>query len=90
MIPSLIRRTLVDDQAYAAIDIDNPGSDALAVAWKSGDGWCVGVDGGRTVAANLSRCRALNLMHKVAGHRLDRAATRALLTGQLPQLEATQ
>jgi hypothetical protein len=89
MISTLIRRTLVDDQAYAALDLDNPGTPALAVAWKAGDGWRVGVDGGRTVAAQLSKCRALNLMHKTASRQLDRAATRRLLAERLPQLEAT-
>lgn len=80
MISSLIRRTLVADQAYAAIDIDSPGRSALAVAWKAGDGWQVGVAGGRTVAEQLTKTCALNLMHQTASRLLDRAALRGLLT----------
>jgi len=79
MITSLIRRTVVADQAYAALDLDNPGAAALAVAWKADDGWRVGVDGGRTIAVQLSKCRALNLMHQSASAVLDRAAVRGLL-----------
>lgn len=79
MITSLIRRTLVADQAYAALDLDNPGAAALAVAWKAADGWRVGVTGGRTIATQLSKCRALNLMHHSASTALDRAAVRHLL-----------
>ena len=79
MISSLIRRTLVADQAYAAIDIDNPGCSALAVAWKGSDGWQVGVDGGRTVAEGLSKTVALNLMHETASRALDHASLRGLL-----------
>lgn len=80
MISSLIRRTLVADQAYAAIDIDNPGCAALAVAWKTDTGWQVGVDGGRTVAEGLTKTVALNLMHQTASHVLDHAALRGLLS----------
>jgi hypothetical protein len=80
MIPSFIRRTLVADQAYAAIDIDNPGCAALAVAWRDNDGWRVGVDGGRTVAEKLTKTCALNLMHQTASRVLDHAALRGLLS----------
>lgn len=79
MITSLIRRPIVDDQAYAAIDIDSHGGTALAVAWKAADGWRVGIDGGRTVGTQLSKVRALNLMHQAASEQLDRAAVRAVL-----------
>jgi hypothetical protein len=79
MITSVIRRPLFADQAYAAIDVDNPGACALAVAWNTGDGWCVGVDGGKTVGSKLTKCRALNLMHQTASQQLDRAGVRALL-----------
>jgi hypothetical protein len=80
VIASLIRRTLVPGKAYAAIDIDNPGARALAVAWLADDGWRVGVDGGRTVATQLTKTRALNVMDQTAGHRACHPATRALLT----------
>lgn len=76
MIDSLIRRTIVPDHAYAVRDIDS--QQALAVAWKAGDGWRVGVEGGQVVAHRLTKTKALHLMHRVAGHQLDRAATRAL------------
>lgn len=70
MIDSLIRRTIVPGRAYAVRDIDS--QQALAVAWNATDGWRVGVGG-------LTKTKALHLMHRVASHQLDRAATRALL-----------
>lgn len=79
MITSLIRRTVVPGRAYAAVDIDQPGAAVVAVAWKADDGWRVGVDGGRTVAAQLTERRALNLMHETASRQISRAATLRLL-----------
>ena len=79
---SLIRRTVVPGQAYAAVDIDSPGAAVMAVAWKADDGWRVGVDGGRTVADHLTQTRALNVMHETASVLLARAATRRLLEGR--------
>lgn len=79
MTTSLIRRTVVAGQAYAAVDIDSPGTAVVAVAWKADDGWRVAVDGGRTVADHLTQTRALNVMHETASRQLDRAATRSLL-----------
>ena len=81
MISSLIRHTVVADQAYAALDLDSPGAQALAVAWRTPAGWNVGVNGGRTVGERLTKTVALNLMHQTASRELDRAATRALLSG---------
>lgn len=79
--PSLIRRTIVPDQAYAAIDIDAYRNGAVAVAWKAIDGWRVGIPNGRTVGSNLSRRSALSLLDRTANQLLDRAAVRALLAG---------
>jgi hypothetical protein len=79
MIASMIRRTVVADQAYAAIDIDSPGDTAVAVAWKAPDGWRVGSGDGRTVAEKLTKTVALNVMHREASRVLDLAATRSLL-----------
>lgn len=79
MMPSLIRRTIVPNQAYAALDLDSPGALTLAVAWKGEDGWHVAVDDGRTVAAGLTQTRALNLMHHAAADQANRSAVRSLL-----------
>lgn len=79
MIASLIRRTVVPGKAYAAVDIDSRGDGVVAVAWLAGDGWRVGVGDGKTVAAQLTKTRALNVMHIEASRQLDRAATRNLL-----------
>ena len=80
MISCMIRRTLVEGLAYAALDLDTPGTAALAVAWKADDGWRVAVDGGRTVATGLSQTRALNQMHRSANEHLNHGAVRDLLT----------
>jgi hypothetical protein len=77
----LIRRTVVADQAYAVLDIDTPGESVLAVAWKSPEGWNVGVGEGRIVAENLTKRQAMSAMHRAAGRELHRAATSALLRG---------
>lgn len=78
MTTSLIRHQ-ISDQGYAALDLDNPGARALAVAWQAKDGWRVGVSDGRTVASKLTKIRALNLMDATATDQLNRAGLFALL-----------
>jgi hypothetical protein len=78
-MPVLIRREVVKNRAYAALDLDRPGSAALAVAWKTDDGWSVGVDGGRVVGAKLPKQQALNLMHRAANDRINRSVARRIL-----------
>lgn len=76
---SFIRRTVVPGQAYAAVDIDTVGGGAVAVAWKTPEGWRVGLAGGRVVADKLTQQQALGAMHRAADHELNRMATANLL-----------
>jgi len=86
VLTSLIRRTVQPGRAYAAIDLDNPGAETLAVAWKAEDGWRVAVGAGRVVATGLpTQARALNAMDRAANDQLNRGAVRAALTE--PSLE---
>lgn len=77
MISSLIRRTVVADQAYAAREAGS--RDALAVAFKVGEEWQVSVADGRIVAEGLTKTVALNLMDQTASRVLDHAALHGLL-----------
>jgi hypothetical protein len=78
MMTSLIRHQ-VSTQGYAALDLDNPGARALAVAWQADDGWRVGVADGRTVGSKLTKTKALHLMDQTATDQLNRAGVLALL-----------
>ena len=78
MMTSLIRRP-VGDQGWVALDLDNPGARALAVAWQADDGWRVGLLDGRTVGSKLTKTKALRLMDQTATDQLNRAGVRVLL-----------
>jgi hypothetical protein len=64
--PTLILRTVVPGRALAAINADEPGSAALAVALLGANGWTVAAHGGRVVADKLDQRRAKALMLRTA------------------------
>lgn len=75
---TLVKRTVVKGRAYAATDVDSPGSGALAVAVASGGRWRVARQGGAVVGDGLDERRAVALMLRTAAGMVDSAALRAM------------